>query len=81
MHDNYFELGGNSLVAVDLIARMRTALGSPDLPPHILYEAPTIASVLTLVPSLDSAAPGDEPERAARRRQAVAARAARGGRR
>ncbi len=81
VHDNYFELGGNSLVAVDLIARMRTALGSPDLPPHILYEAPTIASVLTLVPSLDSAAPGDEPERAARRRQAVAARAARGGRR
>ena len=46
MHDSFFDLGGNSLLGVDLVMRMRVALGRQDLPPHILYEAPTIAEVI-----------------------------------
>ncbi|MFD2350002.1 SDR family NAD(P)-dependent oxidoreductase [Nonomuraea ferruginea] len=45
VHDNFFELGGNSLLGMEIIAEVRRALELSYLPPHILYQAPTIASL------------------------------------
>ncbi|MGF1660862.1 MAG: SDR family NAD(P)-dependent oxidoreductase [Kineosporiaceae bacterium] len=42
-HDNFFELGGNSLVGMEIIAEVRSAAETPLLPPHLLYQAPTVA--------------------------------------
>jgi acyl transferase domain-containing protein len=45
VHDNFFELGGNSLIGMEIIAEVRKALDIPYLPPHLLYEAPTVATL------------------------------------
>ena len=41
--DNFFDLGGNSLVAIQLIARLRTAFGF-DVVPEVFFDNPTIES-------------------------------------
>ncbi|GAA2266381.1 hypothetical protein GCM10010149_03320 [Nonomuraea roseoviolacea subsp. roseoviolacea] len=56
VHDNFFELGGNSLLGMEIIAEVRRALELAYLPPHILYQAPTIASLA------EAARAGQEPE-------------------
>jgi phthiocerol/phenolphthiocerol synthesis type-I polyketide synthase E len=72
VHENFFELGGNSLIGATLVARMRKILRSPGLPAYFLYQAPTIAEVLA---ATGAGVAGDEPEpdeyeaRGARRRQ------------
>ncbi len=43
IHDNFFELGGNSLIGMEIIAEVRKALELSHLPPHLLYQAPTVA--------------------------------------
>jgi NAD(P)-dependent dehydrogenase (short-subunit alcohol dehydrogenase family) len=45
LYDDFFELGGNSLIGVELIAKIRGTLGCSRLPPHVLYEAPTVAAL------------------------------------
>ena len=40
--DNFFEMGGNSLIGLDLVTRLRRELDRPDVPLNLLYEAPTI---------------------------------------
>jgi acyl transferase domain-containing protein/NAD(P)-dependent dehydrogenase (short-subunit alcohol dehydrogenase family) len=45
VHDNFFELGGNSLIGMEIIVRVRQALDVADLPPHLLYQAPTVSSL------------------------------------
>ncbi|MEU6682005.1 amino acid adenylation domain-containing protein [Streptomyces sp. NPDC046832] len=45
VHDDFFALGGNSILAVRAVARMRTALGTA-LPPRILFDTPTIAALV-----------------------------------
>jgi acyl transferase domain-containing protein len=60
-HDNFFELGGNSLIGMEIIAQVRTALDLSYLPPHILYEAPTVAALADA--AIAAAAPAeDEPQ-------------------
>ena len=44
IHDNFFDLGGNSLLGVDLIARIGREFELA-VPAHLLYQAPTIASL------------------------------------
>jgi acyl transferase domain-containing protein len=48
-HDNFFELGGNSLIGMEIIAEVRKVLDVAYLPPHLLYEAPTVAALAAAV--------------------------------
>jgi acyl transferase domain-containing protein len=44
IHDNFLDLGGDSLLATQLLSRLR-AIFRMDLPPNSLFEAPTIAEL------------------------------------
>ncbi|MFF0312978.1 SDR family NAD(P)-dependent oxidoreductase [Streptosporangium sp. NPDC004379] len=59
--DNFFELGGNSLLGVAIVAAVRRAFGLDELPPHILYEAPTVAALSRTV---EAAVSGTAPAQA-----------------
>jgi amino acid adenylation domain-containing protein len=48
IHDDFFELGGDSLIAVQLIAKLREKLPM-SLSAHSLLNAPTIASLAELI--------------------------------
>ena len=61
--DNFFELGGNSLLGIGLLAALRRVFQDADLPPHILYEAPTVE---TLAGSWTGPPPADRRTRARR---------------
>jgi acyl transferase domain-containing protein/acyl carrier protein len=52
--DNFFELGGNSLLGVSIVAALRAEFTSVELPPHILYEAPTVAALGRVIESAQS---------------------------
>ncbi|MEV4067998.1 KR domain-containing protein, partial [Nonomuraea dietziae] len=54
--DNFFELGGNSLLGVTIVAAVRRAFELDELPPHILYEAPTVAALARTAEALASGA-------------------------
>ncbi|MER5622347.1 amino acid adenylation domain-containing protein [Streptosporangium sp. NPDC002544] len=54
VHDNFFDLGGDSILSIQIISRVRAALGSAP-PPRQLFDTPTIA---TLAPLLGGADPG-----------------------
>ncbi|MFG1710507.1 SDR family NAD(P)-dependent oxidoreductase [Nonomuraea sp. M3C6] len=62
VHDNFFELGGNSLLGMEIIAEVRRALELSYLPPHILYQAPTIASLAEAARADQDA--GEQPSQA-----------------
>jgi acyl transferase domain-containing protein len=47
--DSFFDLGGNSLLGVGVVAGLRERFALAELPPHILYEAPTVAALAVLV--------------------------------
>ncbi|MCP3059806.1 SDR family oxidoreductase [Myxococcus sp. K38C18041901] len=58
--DDLFELGANSLTAVQLLARLRSTF-QVDLPLRVLFEGPTIAQ-LSLALAMATGAPVDDPE-------------------
>jgi hypothetical protein len=79
VHDNFFDSGGHSLLAVRAYHRYRAAFGR-DFPLIALFENPTIEALARF---LDRGAEDGEPqaasrqigeERGARRREAAAAR-------
>jgi len=47
--DNFFEMGGNSLIGLDLIGRLRKELKAEALPSYVLYEAPTVSAMAQYV--------------------------------
>jgi NAD(P)-dependent dehydrogenase (short-subunit alcohol dehydrogenase family) len=49
IQDNFFDLGGNSLIGLALVARLRQELATHALPMHVLYEAPTVSALARLV--------------------------------
>ncbi|MFF7307729.1 amino acid adenylation domain-containing protein [Streptomyces sp. NPDC008137] len=66
VHDDFFELGGNSLVATDLLSQIRKALAVDVPATRLFYENPTVAGLAELVettPATVSAgvATGNEP--------------------
>lgn len=65
VEDSFFDLGGHSLVAVRLFARMKRVY-PVDLPISILFEAPTIADCAALIKQ----AMGDQVAGAAEEREA-----------
>ncbi|MFF5727190.1 amino acid adenylation domain-containing protein [[Kitasatospora] papulosa] len=54
--DDFFSLGGDSLLAVRLAVRLRTELGL-DVHPSDVFRAPTLASLISLVHGVPGAAP------------------------
>ncbi|PWI44833.1 type I polyketide synthase [Streptomyces sp. ICBB 8177] len=77
--DNFFELGGNSLLGIALLADLRRAFPGADLPPHILYEAPTVLALARVVdgPGDQAATAPDGAQHAALRRSGLKSAAAR----
>ena len=70
IHDNFFDLGGHSLMAVRLFRSVKKQYGV-DLPISVLFSAPTIAECAELVsaqmPSQDQVSPGSPEPSAAHR--------------
>jgi thioesterase domain-containing protein len=52
IHDNFFQLGGNSLSGVKLVERIRSTLCS-SLPVTAIFQAPTIAQLVAWISSED----------------------------
>jgi amino acid adenylation domain-containing protein len=48
IHDNFFQLGGDSLMAAQVIARLQRELGI-ELPLELIFERPTVAEVAEFV--------------------------------
>ncbi|AEW99625.1 type I polyketide synthase [Streptantibioticus cattleyicolor] len=57
--DNFFDLGGSSLIGMEVMARVRRRLGVEDLAPHVLYEAPTVASLARFLAAAGAVADGE----------------------
>lgn len=45
VHDNFFDLGGNSLLGVGIIAAVRRSLELEHLPAYVIYQTPTVAGL------------------------------------
>ncbi|HEX5715372.1 MAG TPA: SDR family NAD(P)-dependent oxidoreductase [Thermoanaerobaculia bacterium] len=62
IHDNFFDLGGNSLIGVQLVADLRRELGV-EISNVTLFEAPTVSALARLLspPGEAPAAPAAEP--------------------
>jgi acyl carrier protein len=58
VHDDFFEVGGNSLVAVQLLARIRKEAGEK-IPMRTLFEEPTVARMAVAITGLRPAEPGE----------------------
>ncbi|MEU9144177.1 amino acid adenylation domain-containing protein [Streptomyces sp. NPDC048349] len=54
VHDNFFDLGGNSILAILVVSRTHKALGI-QVSPRLLFDAPTVAELAAaLVPADDA---------------------------
>ncbi|HEV8581878.1 MAG TPA: amino acid adenylation domain-containing protein [Thermoanaerobaculia bacterium] len=80
VHDNFFDLGGNSLMAIRVISRLKAELGI-DVSEVSIFEGPTVASLAKILAPADDEKVADfvdgrsrgERRRAARRSRHAAA--------
>lgn len=56
IHDDFLELGGNSLIAAQVLTRLREEFGVP-IPLDALFEAPTVAGLADRIRTLTAAGP------------------------
>lgn len=77
INDNFFELGGNSLIGMEMIRQTRKAFALADLPPYMLYEAPTVRLIAqyleqrhTVVSSAEKTSERSEKRRERRKQRA-----------
>ena len=68
IYDNFFDLGGNSLVALQVIARLKAQLKVP-LPVVALFEAPTISALARYVQPEAADDPDDQRVQLGERRK------------
>ena len=68
IHDNFFDIGGNSLGIIQVIFKLKEIL-KRDIPALIMFEYPTIASIIQYLEKNpeDSTAPGQDYEKKDRR--------------
>jgi amino acid adenylation domain-containing protein len=79
VHDNFFDLGGNSLTAIRIISRLKAELGV-DVAEVSLFEGPTVAALTKLLlPSIEPQGPAFADSRARGERR-LARRGGRAGR-
>jgi NAD(P)-dependent dehydrogenase (short-subunit alcohol dehydrogenase family)/acyl carrier protein len=73
-HDNFFDLGGNSLIALKVASRLNKELGVK-LPVVMLFEGPTVSALAKLIAGTQDDQPefDDSEDRGLRRRQMQAA--------
>ena len=70
LYDNFFDLGGNSLIALQVIAKLKKAFHM-QVPAVALFEAPTISALVKyLLPETPPASDGSQQQLAERRSQA-----------
>ena len=59
VHDNFFDLGGHSLQATRVIARLRTPL-QLDVPLRLFFENPTVAELAIAITELQASSENDD---------------------
>jgi acyl transferase domain-containing protein len=70
IHDNFFDLGGNSLIGLKVISRLKKELDT-DLPVIALFEGPTVSSLARVIGDKQAELPGkgESRSRGERRRE------------
>jgi acyl carrier protein len=80
VHDNFFDLGGNSLMAIRVIARLKSELGV-NVSEISIFEGPTVAALTRLLDPEAEEESGGEAQEGSGRSRGERRRAARKGRR
>jgi NAD(P)-dependent dehydrogenase (short-subunit alcohol dehydrogenase family)/acyl carrier protein len=62
IHDNFFDLGGHSLLGLKIVARLKSEL-NVDIPVVSLFEGPTISALAKVIGQNQQAAPAYEESR------------------